>query len=160
MLKVTIIAVGKIKEKYFKEGIAEYIKRLSRFCTLEICELEDEPAPDKLSSLEEELVKQKEAARIIKNIRDGMYLIVLDMRGQKLSSEAFAGRIQSLMNSGKSHLCFVIGGSLGLDKEIVSKADLVLSISDMTFPHRLVRLILLEQIYRAFKIINGETYHK
>ena len=159
-MKITVIAVGKLKEKYLKDGIAEYSKRLSRFCDLNIIEVADEQAPESLSSAQEEQVKKKEAERILKNISSGSLLIVLDIKGKKLDSEGFASKLQSFFLSGNSNITFVIGGSLGLDDELVRKADLRLSLSDMTFPHQLTRLILLEQLFRAFKIINGEAYHK
>jgi len=159
-LKITIIAVGKLKEKYLKEGIAEYSKRLSRFCDLNIIEVADEQAPENLSSAQEEQVKKREAERILKRVSSGSFLIVLDVKGKKLDSEGFASKLRSLFLSGNSNITFVIGGSLGLDGELLRKADFSLSLSDMTFPHQLTRLILLEQLFRAFKIINGEPYHK
>ncbi|NLP14158.1 MAG: 23S rRNA (pseudouridine(1915)-N(3))-methyltransferase RlmH [Clostridium sp.] len=159
-MKLTVIAVGKLKEKYLKEGINEYSKRLSRFCELEIIEVNDEQAPDSLSSMQEEQAKKKEAERVIKRLKPGTVLIILDVRGVKVSSPDLANKLNSYFISGKSHITFVIGGSLGIDKELLGMADLRLSLSDMTFPHQLTRLILLEQVFRAFKIINGETYHK
>lgn len=159
-MKVTIIAVGKIKEHYLKEGIEEYSKRLSRFCDLRIIEVADEPAPDDLSAAREEQIKSREASRVLGKVKDGDYLIVLDVKGAKKSSEEFAEVLKNCMMSGNSSITFVIGGSLGLAPELIRKANVRLSLSDMTFPHQLTRLILLEQIYRAFKIINGETYHK
>ena len=155
-MKITVIGVGKIKAKYLKEGINEYSKRLSRFCNLEIIEVDDEQAPENLSSLQEEQVKKREAERIIKRIKEGSTLIVLDVRGKKVTSEELARKIESFFISGKSNITFVIGGSLGIDKELLNIADFRLSLSDMTFPHQLTRLILLEQLYRSFKIINGE----
>lgn len=159
-MKVTVIGVGKLKEKYLKEGVGEYAKRLSRFCDLQLVEVEDEQAPETLSAAQEEQIKRKEAARILGRLKEGAFLIVLDVKGVKKSSEEFASTLQSCFNSGRSNITFVIGGSLGLDPELVKKADLRLSFSDMTFPHQLTRLILLEQVFRAFKIIHGETYHK
>lgn len=159
-MKFTLVAVGKLKEKYLKEGIGEYSKRLSRFCELQIVEVEDEQAPENLSEAQAVQVKKKEAERIIKKVKEGSTLIVLDLKGKKLDSEGFAEKLNSFFVSGKSHVTFVIGGSLGLDDELVQKADFRLCLSDMTFPHQLARLILLEQIFRAFKILNGETYHK
>lgn len=159
-MKATIIAVGKLKEKYLKEGIGEYVKRLSRFCDLQLVEVEDEQAPDTLSPAQEEQIKKREAARISAKLKEGTFLIVLDVKGERKTSEAFASTLQSCFIAGRSNITFIIGGSLGLDAEFVKKADLRLSISDMTFPHQLTRLILLEQLFRAFKIINGETYHK
>ena len=159
-MKVTIIAVGKLKESYLKEGIGEYTKRLSRFCDLQMVEVEDEQAPETLSPAQEEQIKRKEAAKIAGKLKEGTFLIVLDVKGEKKSSEGFASALQSCFTSGRSNITFVIGGSLGLDAELLKKADLRLSLSDMTYPHQLTRLILLEQIFRAFKIINGEVYHK
>jgi 23S rRNA (pseudouridine1915-N3)-methyltransferase len=159
-MKINIIAVGKIKERYLKEGIVEYSKRLSRYCGLQIIEVADEPAPENLGAAQEEQVKSREASRVLDKVRDGDYLIALDVKGEKKSSEEFAAVLKKCMVSGNSSITFVIGGSLGLAPEIVRKADLKLSLSDMTFPHQLTRLILLEQIYRAFKIISGEPYHK
>lgn len=159
-MKVVLIAVGKLKERYLKEGIGEYVKRLSRFCDLQMVEVEDEQAPDSLSSMQEEQVKKKEAGRIIGKLKEGTFLIVLDVKGERKTSEAFASTLQNCFISGRSNITFVIGGSLGLDTELVQRADLALSLSDMTFPHQLTRLILLEQLFRAFKIIHGEVYHK
>ena len=155
-MKITIVAVGKLKGKYLKEGRSEYSKRLSRFCELQIIEVEDEQAPENLSVSQEEQVKRREAERIIKRVKEGSVLIVLDLKGKKLSSEEFSDKLNSFFISGKSHITFVIGGSLGLDEELVRKADFSLSLSDMTFPHQLARLILVEQIFRAFKILNNE----
>jgi 23S rRNA (pseudouridine1915-N3)-methyltransferase len=159
-MKLTVIAVGKLKEKYLKEGIAEYSKRLSRFCDLNIIEVPDEQAPESLSAAQELQVKKKEAERIFKHVKVGCTLVVLDVRGEQLSSEKFAAKMQAFFVSGSSHITFVIGGSLGLDEELVKAANLRFSLSELTFPHQLARLVLLEQLFRAFKIINGETYHK
>ena len=159
-MKVTVVAVGKLKEKYLKEGISEYSKRLSRFCELQIVEVEDEQAPENLSEAQGIQVKKREAERIIKKVKEGSALVVLDLKGKKLNSEGFADKLNSFFISGKSHITFVIGGSLGLDDELVQKADFRLCLSDMTFPHQLARLILLEQVFRVFKIMSGETYHK
>ncbi len=159
-MKVTVIAVGKLKEKYLKDGIGEYAKRLSRFCDLEIIEVADEQASENLSLAQEQQVKAKEAERVIKKIKDGSAVVVLDVKGERLTSEEFAGKLKSFFLSGISHITFVIGGSLGLDEKLISMARFRFSMSDLTFPHQLARLILAEQLYRAFKIINGETYHK
>ncbi|MGI6778231.1 MAG: 23S rRNA (pseudouridine(1915)-N(3))-methyltransferase RlmH [Acetivibrionales bacterium] len=159
-MKITIVAVGKLKEKYLKDGISEYSKRLSRFCSLEIIEVADEKAPENLSAAEEANVKAAEAERILKRIKEGSLVIALDVKGSSFDSEAFAAKFQSFFISGGSHITFIIGGSLGLDEELLKKARLRFSLSSLTFPHQLTRLILMEQIYRAFKIINGETYHK
>ena len=159
-MKITVIAVGKLKEKYLKEAISEYSKRLSRFCSLNIVEVPDEQAPESLSAAQELQVKRKEAERILKNVKEGSLLVALDIKGEKLDSEGFAAKLQAFFVSGGSHITFVIGGSLGLDEELLKTADFRFSLSDLTFPHQLARLILLEQLFRAFKIINGETYHK
>ena len=159
-MKLTIIAVGKLKEKYLKQGIDEYSKRLSRFCDLEIIEIEDEQAPENLSPAQELQVKKKEADRILKKVKNGATLVVMDVKGERCDSEGFAAKLNSFFVSGSSHITFVIGGSLGLDSELIKRADLRFSLSALTFPHQLARLILLEQVYRAFKIMNGEVYHK
>jgi len=152
--------VGKLREKYLREGINEYTKRISRFCDIEIQEVGDEQAPENLSPAQEEQVKRKEAEKILRKVKDGSLLIALDVKGQKFDSESFAAKLQSFFVSGYSHITFVIGGSLGLDDELLRKAHIRFSMSDLTFPHQLARLILMEQLFRAFKIINGETYHK
>lgn len=159
-MKITILAVGRIKEKYLRDGIQEYAKRLSRFCELQLLEVEDEQAAETLSPAQEEQVKKKEADKILKKLKEGSFAIVLDIKGIKLDSESLATRLQGYFISGISHITFIIGGSLGLHESVTAKAGLRLSISDMTFPHQLVRLILLEQVYRAFKINKGEIYHK
>lgn len=159
-MKITIISVGKIKEKYYREAIKEYEKRLSRYCKLEIIEVEDEKTPDKASDALEDQIKAKEAERIIKHIKDDAYLITLEIAGEMHNSEELSQRIEKLGTQGVSHIQFVIGGSLGLHNSVCGKADLALSFSKMTFPHQLMRVILLEQIYRSYRIINGEPYHK
>jgi 23S rRNA (pseudouridine1915-N3)-methyltransferase len=159
-VKINIISVGKIKEKYLKDAIAEYAKRLSRFCNLNMEEVADEKAPETLSPAQEEQVKRQEAERILKRLRGNSLMIVLDIKGEKITSEGFAAKLRGFLLSGVSDITFVIGGSLGLDKSVTDKASFLLSLSDMTFPHQLARLILLEQIYRAFKINSGEPYHK
>ena len=133
---------------------------MSRFCDLEIIEVPDEQAPDNLSGAQELQVKQRESERILKKVKDGTLLAVLDIKGERLDSQGFAAKLQSFFTSGNSHITFVIGGSLGLSDELLRKAGFRLSLSDLTFPHQLVRVILLEQLFRAFKILNGETYHK
>lgn len=159
-MKITIAAVGRIKEKYLKDGIDEYTKRLSRFCDLEIIEVQDEQAPDNLSEAGEKQIMKKEAEKLLKRIKEGSLLVVVDVKGEKLDSEGFASKLKSFLVSGNSHITFIIGGSLGVDEDLLRKANLRLSMSNMTFPHQLARLILLEQIYRCFKINSGETYHK
>lgn len=159
-MKITIIAVGKIKEKYFRDAIAEYTKRLSRYCRLNIIELEDEKTPDKASSLLENQIKEKEAERILKHIKEDAYVITLEIAGKMSDSVEFARNLVSLGIQGNSHIQFIIGGSLGLHEKVCRQADMALSFSRMTFPHQLMRVILLEQIYRGFRIIGGEPYHK
>lgn len=159
-MKITIAAVGKIKERYLKDGISEYVKRLSRFAEVELVEVEDEHAPESLSTAQEAQVKQKEAERLLKKVKDGSYIVLLDLAGEQINSEAFSAKIENIMLSGNSHITFIIGGSLGLDQSLIDAADYRICLSKMTFPHQLARLILLEQIYRAFKIMKNETYHK
>ena len=159
-MRITLITVGKIKEKYLRDAIAEYSKRLSRYCKLEIVEVADEKTPDQASEAAEENIRNKEGERILKHIRDDMYVITLEIGGKMLSSEEFADKINSLGLQGKSSIAFVIGGSIGLGKEVLRRSDYALSFSKMTFPHQLMRVILLEQVYRGYRIINGEPYHK
>lgn len=159
-MKITIAAVGKLKERYLKDGIAEYTKRLSKFADIELIEVDDEHAPENLSQAQEAQVKHKEAERLLKRIKEGSYIILLDLAGEQANSEAFAARLENIMLSGSSHITFVIGGSLGLDQSLINAAGYRLCLSKMTFPHQLARLILLEQVYRAFKIMKGEPYHK
>ncbi len=159
-MKITIAAVGKLKERYLKDGISEYSKRLSRFADIEIIEVEDEHAPDTLSPAQEAQVKQKEAERLLKRVKEGSFIILLDLAGEQVTSEGFATKLESIMLSGSSHITFIIGGSLGLDKSLIAASNYRICLSKMTFPHQLARLILLEQTYRAFKIMKGETYHK
>ena len=159
-MKITIIAVGKIKEKYFTGAIGEYSKRLGRYCKLTITELADEKTPDGAGAALERQIKEKEGERILKAISDGAYVIALAIEGKSLSSEQLASRIEQLAVQGESHLIFIIGGSLGLDERVLARADEFLSFSAMTFPHQLMRVILLEQIYRSFRIINNAPYHK
>ena len=159
-MKITVVAVGKIKEKFYRDAIEEFEKRLSRYCKLEIAQVEDERTPDKAGTSLDEAVKRKEAERILKYIREDAYVVVLDIRGITYDSEEFAQQIERLGMQGIRHIQFVIGGSLGLHEEVCKKADLTVSFSKMTFPHQLMRVILLEQIYRAYRIINGEPYHK
>lgn len=159
-MKITIAAVGKLREKYLKEGIQEYAKRLSRFADMELIEVEDEQAPDTLSPAQESQVKQREAERLLKRIKEGSYIVLLDLAGEQTTSEGFASKIKNIMLTGNSHITFIIGGSLGLDQSLISAANYRICLSKMTFPHQLARLILMEQTYRAFKIIKNEVYHK
>ena len=159
-MNITLITVGKIKEKYYRDAVTEYVKRLSRYCKLDIIEVADEKTPDKASELMEEQIKHKEAERILKYIRDDAYCIALAIEGKKTDSVTMARHIEQLGLIGKSNIVFVIGGSLGLHRSVLQRADEKLSFSDMTFPHQLMRVILLEQIYRCYRIMNGEPYHK
>lgn len=159
-MKITVITVGKIKEKYLKDAIAEYQKRLGRYCKLEIVEVADEKTPDNAGETLENQIRRKEGERIAKYLKDDAYIIALAIDGKMLSSEEFADQIQRLGVGGTSHIQFVIGGSIGLDEEILKRADYRLSFSKMTFPHQLMRVILLEQIYRGHRIIANEPYHK
>lgn len=159
-MQITIIGVGKIKEGFMIKAIGEYQKRLGRYCRLHILEVPDEKAPVNLSHKEMEQVKGLEGERILGLVREGMYVIALDIQGKFLSSEELAGRVEQLGVQGNSNLVFIIGGSLGLSGQVLKRADFCLSFSPMTFPHQLMRLLLLEQLYRSFKIIKGEAYHK
>ena len=159
-MKITVIAVGKIKEKYLKDALAEYSKRLSRYCKLEIIEVADEKTPDQASEAAEDLIRAKEGERILTHIRDDMFVITLEIGGKMLTSEEFADKIETLGVQGKSSIAFVIGGSIGLGKEVLKRSDFALSFSKMTFPHQLMRVVLLEQVYRGYRIMNGEPYHK
>ena len=159
-MKITIIAVGKIKESYFREAVNEYVKRLGRYCRLEIVECVDEKTPDTASAHMEEQIREKEADRILKQLKEDAYVIALALDGKKLDSVMLSDKINQLGIDGKSHIQFVIGGSLGLHSSILKRADFSLSFSDMTFPHQLMRVILLEQIYRSYRIMEGAPYHK
>lgn len=159
-MKMTVITVGKIKEKYLKDAIAEYSKRLSKYCKLEIVEVADEKTLDNASELVEDAIRSKEAERILKYVKDDAYVITLEIGGKQLSSEELADKIDKLGIQGTSHIIFIIGGSIGLGREVLQKSNYALSFSKMTFPHQLMRVILLEQVYRSYRIINGEPYHK
>lgn len=159
-MKITLVVVGKIKEKFYEGAIAEYGKRLSRHCKLEIIQVQDEKTPDHASPIVEEQIKEKEGERILSHIKDGVYVIALAIDGVMLDSEGLADKINMLGISGTSQIVFVIGGSLGLSQKILQRADEKLSFSKMTFPHQLMRVILLEQIYRSYRIITGAPYHK
>lgn len=159
-MKITVIGVGRLKEKYWQAAIDEYSKRLSKYVKLDIIEVPDEKAPENLSAAEEEIVKKNEGERILKNIRDGAYVIALAINGKMLSSEELSEFLNERMVRGAGHIVFVIGGSLGLSSEVLDRADYKLSFSKMTFPHQMMRVILLEQFYRAVKIMKNEPYHK
>lgn len=159
-MKISILTVGKIKEKYLRDAIAEYSKRLSRYCKLEIIETADEKTPDNASETVEDSIRNKEGERLLKYIKDDAFVITLEIAGEQLTSEKFAEKINNLGIRGNSHIQFVIGGSIGLGKEVLKRSDYALSFSKMTFPHQLMRIILLEQIYRSYRILNHEPYHK
>ena len=159
-MKISIVCVGKIKEKFYRDAIDEYLKRLSRYCKTEILEVQDEKTPDNASEAEELLIKKREGEKILSKIKDDAYVITLEILGKKMDSVSFANVLEKTALSGKSHIQFVIGGSLGLSKEVKAQSDYKLSFSKMTFPHQLMRVILLEQIYRSYRIINNEPYHK
>lgn len=159
-MKITIVCVGKIKESFYRDAMAEYGKRLGKYCRLEILEVSDEKTPDGAGALLEEQIKEKEGRRILEKLREDAFVCTLEIDGKKLSSEGLAQWMEKLAVGGTSHIMFVIGGSLGLHESVSRRADLRLSFSDMTFPHQLMRVILTEQIYRAFRIIHGEPYHK
>ncbi|KIL49260.1 23S rRNA (pseudouridine(1915)-N(3))-methyltransferase RlmH [Jeotgalibacillus soli] len=159
-MKITIITVGKLKEKYLKLGIDEYTKRLGAYANIDLIEVPDEKAPENLSEADMDIVKQKEGERILAKISPDTYVITLEIKGKQLSSEQLAAHLDQLATYGKSKIAFVIGGSLGLSEEVVKRSDFALSFSKMTFPHQLMKLVLLEQVYRAFRINRGEPYHK
>ena len=159
-MTVRIVCVGKLKEKYFEDACAEFQKRLGRFCTLEIVEVADEKAPESLHPADEALVKEKEGKRVLKAIGAKDFVIALAVDGKQMTSEAFAAFLEEKENEGVRALTFVIGGSLGLSDEVYARANARISFSKMTFPHRIARLLLLEQLYRGFKIRRNEAYHK
>ena len=159
-MQYTILCVGKIKEKFYSQAIEEYSKRLSKYCKLEIKEAADEKTPDSASDTVNRMIKEKEGDRLLSFIKDDSYVIALAIDGKMLDSVELSEKIDNLMLSGKSDIVFVIGGSLGLDKRVLDRADYKLSFSKMTFPHQLMRVILLEQIYRSFRIMKNEPYHK
>ncbi|MCI5740629.1 MAG: 23S rRNA (pseudouridine(1915)-N(3))-methyltransferase RlmH [Lachnospiraceae bacterium] len=159
-MKITILCVGKVKEKFYRDAIGEYQKRLSRYCKLEIVEVTDEKTPDGASETVENQIKEKEGNRILSKIREEDYVIALAIDGKMQDSVELSKNIQQLGVRGKSSIVFVIGGSLGLSKAVLKRANEKLSFSKMTFPHQLMRVILLEQVYRSYRIMNGEPYHK
>ena len=155
-----MLPVGKIKEKYLVQGISEYAKRLSRYCKLEIVEVADEKTPDKAGDAVEAQIKETEGRRLLKYIREGDYVVALAIQGKMLDSIELSKLVENLGIQGESSLVFVIGGSLGLSDEVMRRADYLLSFSKMTFPHQMMRMILLEQIYRGYRIMMREPYHK
>ena len=159
-MHISIIAVGKVRESYLTQGMAEYLKRLQRYATVSIVEVAEEQVPESLSPAEQTQALTREGERLLKAAREGQYLIALAIQGRPFTSEEFAGHLQQLGVNGQSDLALLIGGSLGLSDEVLRRADLLLSFGKFTFPHQVMRLLLLEQIYRGFKIIRGEPYHK
>lgn len=159
-MKITVIGVGRLKEKYWQAAVEEYSKRLGKYVKLDIIEVPDEKAPETLSRAEEEIVKKNEGERILKSVKDGAYVIALAIEGKMLSSEELSEFLNERMVRGAGHIVFIIGGSLGLSDEVLKRADYKLSFSKMTFPHQMMRVILLEQFYRAVKIMKNEPYHK
>ncbi len=159
MLNINIVCVGKIKENYLKDAISEYSKRLSRFCNLNIIELQDEKLPEKLNNSIISDIKNKECNKIIQAIKKDSYIICLDLKGKELSSEEFSKKLENIALNFNSSITFVIGGTLGLNEEILAISNKKICFSKMTFPHQLIRVFLLEQLFRAFKISNNETYH-
>lgn len=159
-MKITVISVGKIKEKFLEAGIKEYLKRLSAYAKIKIIEVKDEKEPANCSPLDQTRIKEKEYERVEKHLKEDNYLVALAIEGEMLSSEQLADKLEDLALNGKSNTTFIIGGSHGLSDKILNQANMKLSFSKMTFPHQLMRLILLEQLYRGFKIIKGEKYHK
>lgn len=159
-MNINIICVGKVKESFYRDAIIEFTKRLSKYCKVNIYEVADEKTPDKASEAEENKILQKEGERIQKHMKEDDYVFALAIEGKKYDSVSFANEIEKLTIQGNSTIDFIIGGSLGIDANIKKRADKLVSFSDMTFPHQLMRVILLEQIYRGFRIINNEPYHK
>ena len=159
-MKITLLTVGRIKEKYLKDAIAEYSKRLSKYCKLEIIEVADEKTPDNASEVVENVIRDKEGERLLKYVKDDAFVITLEIKGKMMTSEELAEKIDTLGIRGVSHIMFIIGGSIGLGEDVIKRSDFALSFSKMTFPHQLMRVILLEQIYRSYRIISGEPYHK
>ena len=159
-MQVTILCVGKIKESFYTDAIREYVKRMSRYAKVDIIEVSDEKTPDRASEAEETEIKRKEGERLLSKMKENMYVVALDLSGVEYDSLTFANHLSDCMLKGKSHIAFVIGGSLGLHSDVLARADEKLSFSKFTFPHQLMRVILLEQLYRANRIMNHEPYHK
>lgn len=159
-MRITIICVGKLKEDFYKKAVSEYAKRLGRYCKLEIIEVADEKTPEGASEHEEELIRAREGERLKRYIKDGAYVISLAIEGKQYSSEDFAEKLEKLGVEGESNIIFIIGGSIGIDRNVLQESRELLSFSKMTFPHQLMRVVLLEQIYRAYRIMKGEPYHK
>ncbi|MCI8512272.1 MAG: 23S rRNA (pseudouridine(1915)-N(3))-methyltransferase RlmH [Lachnospiraceae bacterium] len=159
-MKITVLAVGKVKERFYREAIAEYTKRLGRYCRLEIVEVSDEKTPDGAAPAMERQIKEKEGERILSHVREGSYVVALALEGMETDSPGLAERIETWSVSGVNQLVFIIGGSLGLSDSVLSRADFKLSFSKLTFPHQLMRVLVLEQLYRSYRIIHKQPYHK
>ncbi len=160
MISIKILCAGRIKESFYRDAVGEYVKRLGRYAKTEVVEVQDEKTPDSPSDAEKERILQREGGRLLSKIREGDYVCALAIEGRETDSPGLAGHLSALMSGGRSRLVFVIGGSLGLSGEVMARADETLSFSKMTFPHQLMRVILAEQLYRAFRIMNHEPYHK
>lgn len=159
MVSINVICVGKLKEKYLKDAVLEYSKRLSKYCNLNIIEISDEKLPNKINNSIIDEIKEKECRKILNNIKKDSYIISLDLKGKEYSSEEFSTKIQDITIKGFSSITFIIGGTLGITNEILNKSNELICFSKMTFPHQLIRVFLLEQLFRGFKILNNETYH-
>lgn len=159
-MKITVLCVGRIKEKFYSDAVAEYLKRLSRYAKTEVIEVADEKTPDGASERETALILEKEGTRLLKYISDDAYVIALAVGGKEYTSPEFAEKISTLATHGKSHIIFIIGGSLGISDDVLKKSNEKIGFGKMTFPHQLFRVMMLEQVYRAYRIINGEPYHK
>lgn len=159
-MKISILCVGKIKESFYRQAIDEYAKRLSKYCKFEVVEVTDEKTPDTASAAQEDQIKEKEANRLLEKIKEDAYVFTLEIKGKRFTSESFSECIDKITIQGNSHLIFIIGGSLGLHEKVLKRSNQAISFSDMTFPHQLMRVILAEQIYRAFRIMKNEPYHK
>ena len=159
-MRIAIACVGRLKERYWKDAAAEYVKRLSRYAQAEVLEVDDEPAPERYSDAQRTAAVAREGERLLNQIQPRDFVIALCVDGKRLTSEGFAAELDDWMGRGASRIVFIIGGSLGLSPAVLDRANARISLSDMTFPHQLARVLLLEQVYRAFKILNNETYHK
>lgn len=159
MIHINIVCIGNLKEKYLKEAVDEYSKRLSKFCKLNIIQIQDQSLPEKINNSIIQEIKDKECEKILSNIKSNSYVIALDLKGKQYSSEEFSKKLQKITVNGESNITFIIGGTLGLNEKVLNKADELICFSKMTFPHQLIRIFLLEQIFRGFKIANNETYH-
>ncbi|KAA1039539.1 23S rRNA (pseudouridine(1915)-N(3))-methyltransferase RlmH [Macrococcus equipercicus] len=159
-MKITIITVGKLKEKYWKQAVDEYVKRLGAYTKIELIEVQDEKDTDHMSDKDIEIAKKKEAERILSKVKDDSYVYTLEIQGKQLDSVELSNHIENNMNMGKSHLTFIIGGSNGLHSSVSARSNYKLSFSKMTFPHQMMKVILLEQVYRSFRIMKGQAYHK